>query len=71
MRQHSIYYHSAGVYNEFGTYTYAYYISPCVELKNVFVMNEVSFLKVGGAGDGSRPQHLANDNTCSPAKLCV
>lgn len=71
MRQHSICYHSAGAYNEFDTYTYVYYISPCVELKNVFVMNEVSFLKVGGAGDDSRPQHLADINAYNPAKLCV
>lgn len=71
MRQHSICYHNANVYNKFGIYIYACYISLHVELKKVFIMNEISFLKVGGAGDGGRPQHLANDNTCSPAKLCA
>ena len=71
MRQHSICYHSAGAYNEFGTYTYAYYISPRVEFKNIFVMNEVNFLKVGGAGGGNRPQHLANNNIYSPANFCA
>lgn len=34
-------------------------------------MNEVNFLKVGGAGGGNRPQHLANNNIYSPAKFCA
>lgn len=70
MRQHSICYHSADVHNEFGNYTYAYYISADVKHKIDFIMNEVNSLKVGGAGDGIRPRTIAFTNVFSPAKLC-
>lgn len=34
-------------------------------------MNEVNFLKVGGAGGGNRPQYLVNDNIYSLTKFCA
>lgn len=62
MRQHSICYRSAGVYNEFGIYTCAYYISADVKYKIDFIMIKVYSLKVGGAGDGIRPRTIAFAN---------
>lgn len=34
-------------------------------------MNEVNFLKVGGAGDGSIPKHFLNDSIYNPVKFCA
>lgn len=71
MRQHSICYHSAAVYNKFGIYTRAYYISADVKHKIDFIMIKVCSLKVGGAGDGIRPRTIAFANNFSPAKFCA
>lgn len=71
MKQHSICYHSAGAYNEFGIYTCAYYISADVKHKIYFIMIKVCSLKVGGAGDDIRPRIIAFVNVFSPAKICA
>lgn len=71
MRQHSICYHSADVYNKFGVYTCAYYISVDVKHKIDFIMIKICSLKIGEAGNNIKLYAVAFANILNPAKLCI
>ena len=49
----------------FDTYAKCYYLSAVINYKTVFIMNEVEFLKVGGAGTINPPRVI----TFSPADV--
>lgn len=59
VRQGSICYTIAKTYNTFGAYTKAYYLSAVINYKTVFIMNEITFLKVGEAGIDNPPHAIS------------